>query len=186
MVIALLWNLLIKGMAGNKTIPNEKSVVACFLLIPGTKCSSVQFSRPVMFDSLRPHGLQHARPPCLSPTSGVYSDSCPWSRWCHPTISSSVIPFSSCPQSFPVSPSAVKPNFRTSHCMGPGETNVVPGCLFLVWSLRRTKEWPKRFWLKQAPLHPGLFLDQTQAALSWPHSLSDWFGWPPSRCTSPG
>ena len=49
------------------------------------------------------HGLQHARPPCPSPTPGVYSNSCPLSQWCHPTISSSVIPFSSCPQSFPAS-----------------------------------------------------------------------------------
>ena len=56
-----------------------------------------------MSNSLRPHGLQHARPPCPSPTPGVYSDSWPSSRWCHPTISSSVIPFSSCPQSLPAS-----------------------------------------------------------------------------------
>ena len=55
----------------------------------------------VVSDSLRPHGLQHARPPCPSPAAGAYSDSCPSSRWCHPTISSSVIPFSSCLQSFP-------------------------------------------------------------------------------------
>ena len=54
-----------------------------------------------MADSLWPHGLQHTRPPCPSPTPRVYPNSCPLSRWCHPTISSSVIPFSSCPQSFP-------------------------------------------------------------------------------------
>ena len=53
--------------------------------------------------TLRPHGLQHARPPCPSPTPGVYSNSCPLSRWCHPAISSSVLPFSSCPQSLPAS-----------------------------------------------------------------------------------
>ena len=72
---------------------------------------SVQFSscRSVMSDSLGPHELQHARPPCPSPTPGVYSNSCPSSWWCHPAISSSVVPFSSCPQSlqasgsFPVS-----------------------------------------------------------------------------------
>ena len=64
---------------------------------------SVQFSHSVMSDSLRPHGLQHARPPCLSPTPGVYSNSCPSCSWCHPAISSSVIPFSSCLQSFPAS-----------------------------------------------------------------------------------
>ena len=67
--------------------------------------SSVQFSRSVVSDSLRPHELQHARPPCPSPTPGVHSNSCPSSRWCHPVISSSVIPFSSCPQSLPASES---------------------------------------------------------------------------------
>ena len=61
--------------------------------------SSVQFSPSVVPDSLRPHEWQHTRPPCPSPTPGAYSDSCPLSRWCHPAISSSVVPFSSCPQS---------------------------------------------------------------------------------------
>ena len=64
---------------------------------------SVQFSRSVMSDSLQPHGLQHTRPPCPSPTPGTCSDSCPSSWWCYPTISSSVIHFSSCLQSFPAS-----------------------------------------------------------------------------------
>ena len=63
--------------------------------------SLVQFSHSVVSDSLRPHGLQHARPPCPSPTPGVYQNPCPLSWWCHIPISSSVIPFSSCPQSFP-------------------------------------------------------------------------------------
>ena len=63
--------------------------------------SSVQFSCSVMSDSLWPHGVQCTRPPCPSPTAGAYSNSCPSSRWCHPTISSSVVPFSSCLQSFP-------------------------------------------------------------------------------------
>ena len=62
---------------------------------------SVQFSRSVVSDSLRPHESQHARSPCPSPTPGVHSDSCPSSQWCHPAISSSVIPFSSCPESLP-------------------------------------------------------------------------------------
>ena len=65
--------------------------------------SSVQFSRSVVSDSLWPHELQHARPPCPSPTPGVHPNPCPSSRWCHPTISSSAIPFPSCPQSFPAS-----------------------------------------------------------------------------------
>ena len=67
--------------------------------------SSVQFSCSVVSDSLRPHELQHTRPPCLSPTPGIHSNSHPSSQWCHPAISSSVVPFSSCPQSLPASES---------------------------------------------------------------------------------
>ena len=62
---------------------------------------AVQFSHSVGSDSLRPHESQHARPPCPSPTPGVHSNLCPLSRWCHPAISPSVVPFSSCPQSLP-------------------------------------------------------------------------------------
>ena len=64
-----------------------------------------QFSCSVVSDCLQPHGLQHARPPCPSPTPGVHPDPRPWSQWCPPAISSSVIPFSSCPQSLPASES---------------------------------------------------------------------------------
>ena len=80
---------------------------ACWLGIHFKKnsFSSVQFSRSVMSNSLRPHELQHARPPCPSPTPGVHSNSRPLSRSCHPAISSSVVPFSSCPQSLPASES---------------------------------------------------------------------------------
>ena len=74
----------------------------------------VQFSRSVMSDSLRPRELQHARPPCPSPTPGVYSNTSPLSWWCHPTISSSVVPFSSCLQSFPASGSFPMSQFFTS------------------------------------------------------------------------
>ena len=74
-------------------------------LLPRSQVSSVQFCRSVMSDSLRPHESQHARPPCPSPTPWVHSNSHPSSWWCHPTISSSVIPFSSCPQSLPASES---------------------------------------------------------------------------------
>ena len=66
---------------------------------------SVQFSRSVVSDSLWSHESQHARPPCPSPTPGVHPNSCSSSRWCHPAISSSVVPFSSCPQSLPASES---------------------------------------------------------------------------------
>ena len=78
------------------------------------RISSVQFSHSVVFDSLRPRGLQHARSPCPLPAPRVYSNSCPLSRWCHPTISSSVIPFSSCPQSFPASGSFQMSQFFAS------------------------------------------------------------------------
>ena len=79
-----------------------------------TQFSSVQFSRSVVSDSLRPHEPQHARPPCPSPTPRVYSNSCPLSRQCHPTISSSVIPFSSRLQSFPASGSFQMSQFYAS------------------------------------------------------------------------
>ena len=76
--------------------------------------SSVQFSCSVMSNSLWPHGLQHTRPPCPSPNPGAYSKPCPLTRWCHPTISSSVVPFSSCLQSFPASGSFQMSQFFTS------------------------------------------------------------------------
>ena len=90
---------------------------------------SVQFSCSVMSGSLQPHGLQHARPPCLSPAPGVYSNSCPLSRWCHPTTSSSVIPFSSHLQSFPASGSFQMSQFFASGGQSIGvsaSTSVLP------------------------------------------------------------
>ena len=75
-----------------------------FLLFRG-KFSSVQFSHSVVSDSLLPHESQHARPPCPSPSPGVHSNSRPSSQWCHPAISSLVVPFASCPQSLPASES---------------------------------------------------------------------------------
>ena len=83
--------------------------------------SSVQFSRSVMSDSLRLHESQHTRPPCPWPTPGVHSNSCPSSRWCHPAISSSVVPFSSCPQSLPASES-----FPMSQLFAWGESSLTP------------------------------------------------------------
>ena len=75
----------------------------CAVLCLVTQFSSAQFSNSIVSDCLWPNGLQHARPPCPSPIARAYSNSCPLSKWCHPTISSSVVPFSSCPQSFPAS-----------------------------------------------------------------------------------
>ena len=80
---------------------------------------SVQFSRSVLPNSSWPHETQHTRPPCLPPTPGVYSDSCPLSWWCHPSISPSVVPFSSCLQSFPASGS-----FPMSHFYASGAQSI--------------------------------------------------------------
>ena len=90
---------------------------------------SLQFSCSVVSDSLWPHGLQHTRLPCLSPTPRVYSNSCPLRWWCHPTISSSVIPFSSCLQSFPASGSFQMSQFFASGGQSIGvsaSTSVLP------------------------------------------------------------
>ena len=92
--------------------------------------SSVQFSRSVVSESLRPHELQHTRPPCPSPTPGVHSDSRPSSPWCHPAISSSVIPFSSCPQSLPASESFP----RSQRCSSVPALSALFHALNLDWS----------------------------------------------------
>ena len=90
--------------------------------------SSDQFSRSVVSDSLRPHEPQHARPPCPSPTPRVPPNPCPWSRWCHPTISSSVVPFSSFPQSFRASGSSPMSQLFASggQSIGVSASSVLP------------------------------------------------------------
>ena len=91
--------------------------------------ASVQFSHAVMSDSLQPHGLQHTRPSCPSPTPRVYFNSCPLRWWCHPITSSSVVPFSSCPQSFPASGSFQMSQFFTSSGQSigvPDSASVLP------------------------------------------------------------
>ena len=89
---------------------------------------SVQFSCSVVSNSLQPHGLQHTRPPCLSPTPGVYPNSSPLSQWCHPTISSFLVPFSSRLQSFPVSGSFPMSQFfpSGSQSVGSFSFNISP------------------------------------------------------------
>ena len=101
---------------------------------------SVQFSRSVVSYSLWPHGLQHTRPPCPSPTPAVYSNSCPLSRWCHPAISSSIIPFSSCPP--------IPPSIRVFS----NESNL---------PMRWPKYWSFSFSISPSNEHPGLIS-------SWP------------------
>ena len=108
---------------------------------------SVQFSRSVVSDSLRPHELQHARPPCPSPTPGVHSDSRPWSRWCHPAISSSIVPFSSCPQSLQASES-----FPISQLFAQGSQSTVVSALasFLP---KKSQGWFPSEWTGWISLH---------------------------------
>ena len=107
-----------------------------------------QFSHSVVSDYLQPHGLQHTRPPCPSPTPRDYSNSCPLSWWYHPTISSSVIPFSSCPQSFPASESFPISQISTSGGQSIGasaSTSVLP---------MNTQDWFPLGWLVGSPCSP--------------------------------
>ena len=100
--------------------------------------SSVQLSCPVVSNSLRPHEPQHARPPCPSPTARVYPNPCPLSLWCHPTISSSVVPFSSCPQSFPASGSFPMSQSSSGQSIGvSASTSVLP---------MNTQDWSPLGW----------------------------------------
>ena len=99
------------------------------LYVYTTQMTVSQFSPSVVSNSLRPHGLQNARPPCPSPTPRAYSNSCLSSRWCHPTISSSVVPFSSHPQSFPALRSFQMSQFFASGGQSTGvsaSTSVLP------------------------------------------------------------
>ena len=120
--------------------PNEMVVCASkfcgSLLFHG----SVQFCHSVLSDSLQPHELQHARPPCPSPTPRVYPNSCPSSWWCHPAISSSVVPFSSCPQSFPASGS-----FPISQLFTWGGQNIGVSASASVLSMN-TQDWSPLGW----------------------------------------
>ena len=117
-------HLLIRILIPVNSYSNVLSLISYHLF------SSVsQFSCSVLFNSLQPHGLQHARPPCPSPTPRVYSNSCPLSQWCHPTVSSSIVPFSSCLQSFPASGSFPMSQFFASGGQSIGvsaSTSVLP------------------------------------------------------------
>ena len=102
------------------TVSSYWRLVTLSSLFAWLNCPVVsQFSCPVVSDSLRPHKPQHARPPCPSPTARVHPNPCPLSWWCSPTISSSVIPFSSCLQSFPASGA-----FQTSQLFASGGQNI--------------------------------------------------------------
>ena len=129
--------------------------------------SSVQFSRSVVSNSLQPHEPQHTRPPCSSPTTGVYPNSCPLSPWCHPTISSSVIPFSSCPQSFPASGSfPMSPLFESGgqSIRVSASTSVLP---------MNTQDWSplgRTGWISSQSLDQSLDLQGTLKSILQHHS----------------
>ena len=111
-----------------------------FMLPTDTQFSLVQFSHSVMSNSLRPHESQHARPPCPSPTPRVHSNSCPSSQWCHQAISSSVVPFSSCPQSLPASGS-----FPMSELFTSGGQSIGVSALASVLPMN-TQDWSPLGW----------------------------------------
>ena len=117
--------------------------------------SSVQFSCSVVSDSLRPYESQHARPPCPSPISGVHSDSRPSSRWCRPAISSSVVPFSSCPQSLPTSGS-----FPMSQLFAWGGQSIGVSALASVFP-KNTQDWSPLGWTGCTPCSPRDFQESS-------------------------
>ena len=149
--------------------------------------SSVQFSPSVVSDSLQPHEPQHARPPYISPNPRVHSNPCPSSRWCHPTISSPVVPFSSCPQSFPASGS-----FQMSQLFASGSQSIgVSACWS--WSLLRLMSielvMPSNHLMFCNPLlllHPiplsiRVFPNESTLSMRWPKYCSFSFSIIPSK-----
>ena len=136
------WNVLThwegdKGQRLNR-LPEVNDLITHACVMKSSQ--SVQFSCSVVSDSLRPHGLYHTRPPCPSPTPGVYPNSCPLSQWCHPTVSFSVIPFSSCLQSFPTSGS-----FQMSQLFASGGQNIGVSASTSVLPMN-TQDWVPLGW----------------------------------------
>ena len=128
--------------------------------------SSVQFSRLVVSDSLWPHELQLARPPCPTPTPRAYPNSCPLSWWCHPTISSSVVPFSSCRQSFPASGP-----FEMSQLFASGGQSIGVSASTSVLS-KNILDWiPLGLigWISLQPRNSQLYTSNTKIKACWCH-----------------
>ena len=132
-----------------------------------------------MSDSLQPHGLQHARPPCPSPTPGACSDSCLLSEWCHPTISSSLSPFSSHLQSFPTSRSFLVSQFFASDGQSirvSVSASVLP--MNIYWELKIYRAWPHPS--EQDPVPPSASLSHQEASTSLlSSSIQGWTEWKP-------
>ena len=138
---AWISNRMAWGVGGNNMDSLSSFLHLSFLLeLLLSRAPSVQFSHSVVSDSLRPHESKHARPPCPSQIPAVYSNSCPLSRWCHPAISSSVCPFSSCPQSLPASGS-----FQMSQLFtwGGQSTGVSASASVLPMNIQ---DWPPLGW----------------------------------------
>ena len=131
-----------------KSLTNVKCKTSLPVKLAILRVSSVQFSHSVVSNSLRPHGLQHARLPCPSPTPRACSNSCPLSQWYHPTISSSVVPFSSCLQSFVVSGS-----FPLSQIFASGGQSIGVSALASVLPMN-IKDWFPWDWLVWALCSP--------------------------------
>ena len=131
-----------KQQTGSKRGKGDVKAVYCHPAYLTYMQSSVQFCYSVLSDSLQPHGLRHTRPPCPSPTPGVYLNSCPLSQRCHPTISSSAVPFSSHLQSSPASESFPMSQFFTSSGQSIGvsaSTSVLP---------MNTQDWSPLGWTR--------------------------------------
>ena len=143
----------------------KKSTSALLTMAKTLMC---QFSCSVVSSSLKPHGLQHARPPCPSPTPGVYSNSCPLSQWCHPTISSSVVPFSSCLQSFPASESFQINQFFTSGGLNFGIFDCVNHNK--LWKFLQEMRTPDHLTCLLRNLHAG-----QEATVRTEQGTTDWF-----------
>ena len=122
------------------------------------QCFSVQFSHSVVFDSLWSHEPQHTRPPSPSPTPRVHPNPCPLSRWCHPTISSSVVPFSSCPQSFPASGSFQMSQLFASYLiMKTLRSHHITTFMYNVdWPMKQTPITQVQWYLKKSLASPSL------------------------------
>ena len=120
--------------------PKDSQTEMCYPRPLKIQVHSVQFSRSIVVDSLWPHELQHARPPCPSPTPRVYPNPCPLNWWCYPNISSSTVPFSSCPQSFPASGS-----FQMSQLFASGGQSIVVSASTSVLPMN-TQDWSPLGW----------------------------------------
>ena len=161
--------------SSRKLESSRKTSISALLTMPKplTVFSSVQFSRSVMSDSLWPHESQHARPPCSSPTPGVHSDSRPSSQWCHPAISSFVVPFSSCPQSLPAPES-----FPVSQLVTWGGQSTGVSALVSFLS-KKSQGWSPSEWTGWISLHCPLYIFHITARVNvnWWFTGDPWTAW---------